>query len=207
MPTLSGIESFENNLRTACAIIAVASFLFAIARLLFSLKRLLGRQSGHTTRIQRTGFFYILASLIFTVIIFLLWTPLSLTLSDGARWVANITGALILLTGLAGYQWGHYHLGKMFGGSTSFGAQLYADHKLIQSGPFAIVRHPMYLSLQIACFGALLLYRNWATLFLAIGFLGLVFRAKREEIVLAAEFKDAWNQYAKRVPFWIPKFK
>lgn len=207
MPSLSGIESFENNLRTACAIIAVASFLFAIARLLFSLKRLLGRQSGHTPRIQRTGFFYILASIIFAVIVYLLWIPFSPTLSNGIRWFADITGALVLLTGLAGYQWGHYHLGKMFGGSTSFGAQLYADHKLIQSGPFAIVRHPMYLSLQIACFGSLLLYRNWATLFLAVGFLGLIFRAKREEKVLAEEFKSEWTQYANRVSFWIPRFK
>lgn len=207
MPTAPAIESFESFLRTACGIIAVASFLFAIARLLLSLKRLLGRQTGRTTRIQRTGFFYILASVIFAVIVFLLWKPFSLRLSYQVRLTVDITGALVLLAGLAGYQWGHFHLGKMFGGSTSFGAQLYADHRLIQSGPFAIVRHPMYLSLQIACFGALLLYRNWATLFLAVGFLGLVFRAKREEIVLADEFKTEWEEYTNRVPFWIPKFK
>ncbi len=199
--------TIESWLRWGCGIIAVASFLFAIARLLFSLNRLVGRQSGHTTRIQRTGFFYILASLIFTVFVWWLWQPIPLHLLDTMRWIFNIAGSLILLTGLAGYQWGHFHLGKMFGGSTSMGAQLYIDHKLIQSGPFAIVRHPMYLSLQIACFGSLLLYRNWATLFLAVGFLGLIFRAKREEIVLAEEFKTEWTQYANRVPFWIPKFK
>ena len=54
--------------------------------------------------------------------------------------------------------WGRIALGKNYFVSTGFGVQLFADHQLVMKGPFAIVRHPMYVGLILASFGALLIY-------------------------------------------------
>jgi len=64
------------------------------------------------------------------------------------------------LPGLAFVLWGRLALGRMYFVSTSFGAQLYADHQLVTHEPFAIVRHPMYSGLIAAGIGSLLLYQT-----------------------------------------------
>ncbi len=91
----------------------------------------------------------------------------------------------------------------MYNVSSSMGAQLYADHRLVTHGPFAIVRHPMYLGVILASAGGLLIYRTWTLLFTTVSFLGLVLRARREEEALAAEFSEQWEEYRRRVPAWI----
>jgi protein-S-isoprenylcysteine O-methyltransferase Ste14 len=60
---------------------------------------------------------------------------------------------------------------------------------------------------MLAAWGSLLLFRTWAVLGFAIMMFGLVFRARREERVLADEFGDAWRAYAARVPAWLPRRK
>jgi protein-S-isoprenylcysteine O-methyltransferase Ste14 len=91
--------------------------------------------------------------------------------------------------------------------STSIGAQLYADHKLVTSGPYAIVRHPMYLGLITAALGSLLLYRTWTTAAFVIFAPFLLLRARREEQALSAEFGEAWQAYAARVRMILPGWK
>jgi protein-S-isoprenylcysteine O-methyltransferase Ste14 len=93
----------------------------------------------------------------------------------------------------------------MYNVSSSMGAQLYADHWLVTHGPFALVRHPMYLGIILASLGGLLIYRTWTLLFTTVGFLGLALRARREEQALAAEFGEQWEEYCRRVPGWIPR--
>jgi protein-S-isoprenylcysteine O-methyltransferase Ste14 len=78
---------------------------------------------------------------------------------------------------------------------------------LITHGPFALVRHPLYLGLQIAALGGFLVYRTWTFVFVAASFLSLVVRARREEQALAAEFGQEWDAYCQRVPGWIPHLR
>ena len=95
----------------------------------------------------------------------------------------------------------------MYNVSSSFGAQLYADQQLVTRGPFAYVRHPMYLGILVASFGGLLLYRTWTLVFTTLNFLALTVRARREEQALAAEFGEQWEAYRRRVPGWIPRIR
>jgi protein-S-isoprenylcysteine O-methyltransferase Ste14 len=116
-----------------------------------------------------------------------------------------ILGVLLYFGGIAFYIWGRFTLGNMFGGSLGVTVQLYADHKLVTRGPFAAVRHPLYLGMMVATFGALLIYQNWAMIFLILlTYPVLPFRAWKEEKTLAKEFGQEWKEYCKRVPIFIP---
>ena len=160
MRDLMTLDTIEKVIQYTCGVIAVGSMVFAVGRLLRVLQRVRGRVSGKPPRVMQSSWFYIIASIIFGGVIYLLWIPFHMKLSTTARWSMDIIGAIILLIGLAGYQWGHITLGRMFAGSSSLGAQLMINHELVTAAPFNIVRHPMYLSLQVATLGALMLFRN-----------------------------------------------
>ncbi len=114
---------------------------------------------------------------------------------------------MLYFLGLASYLWGAKTLGAMYKPSSAFGVQLNVEHKLITYGPFALVRHPLYLGLQVVAIGGLLVYRNWTFVSIAGNFLALFIRARREEQALAAEFGKEWEMYASQVPAWIPRFR
>jgi protein-S-isoprenylcysteine O-methyltransferase Ste14 len=63
----------------------------------------------------------------------------------------------------------------------------------------------MYLAVITSSLGVLFLYRTWAGAILAITMLGLIFRARREERILANAFGLEWQAYATRVPAWLPR--
>jgi protein-S-isoprenylcysteine O-methyltransferase Ste14 len=156
---------------------------------------------------QRSVAFYLLATTLYLAFSIAFWKPLPLTFSPTIRVLALAAGALIYFPGLAFTLWGRLVLGRMYFVSTSIGAQLYADHKLVTSGPYAIVRHPMYLGLIAAALGSLLLYQAWTTAAFVIFAPFLILRARREEQALSAEFGEAWQAYAVRVPTILPDWK
>jgi protein-S-isoprenylcysteine O-methyltransferase Ste14 len=134
----------------------------------------------------------------------LLWRPLPIEPSDLARMGSDVAGAALGMAGLALVLWGRLTLGRLYGVSSTSAARLYADHRLITHGPFAHVRHPMYLGMEMASFGGLFLYRTWTAVFLCVAFLALVIRARREDELLELEFGDKWKAYRKWVPGWLP---
>ncbi len=55
--------------------------------------------------------------------------------------------------------------------------------------------------------GSLMLYRTWTTAAYAFFAPLLIFRARREEQTLAAEFGEAWQTYTARAPMILPCWK
>jgi len=162
-----------------------------------------GRATGWGDRVLRLPF-YLVASVLYFGFCFLIWRPLPLSLSPAMRTAALALGTLLYFPGLGLALWGRLALGRMYNVSSGFGVQLYAGHRLATGGPFRIVRHPMYLGIIVAALGGLLIYHTWTTLFLAVNFLFLRLRARREEQALAAEFGAEWEAYRRRVPGWNP---
>jgi protein-S-isoprenylcysteine O-methyltransferase Ste14 len=75
------------------------------------------------------------------------------------------------------------------------------SHRVIDTGPYSVVRHPMYASALFFFAGIALLLGSWLGLALAILFmLGIAWRAVREEGVLMAEL-PGYADYAKRVRY------
>jgi protein-S-isoprenylcysteine O-methyltransferase Ste14 len=170
------------------------------------LQRPSGRTTGMAGKILRApllmviGFLWVGACII-------LWRPVPLALSEPARLIALALGAGLYFAGLGLYLWGAKTLGEMYRPSSSVGVRLSAGHRLITHGPFAWVRHPLYVGLQVGAIGGVLLYRKWTFVFVALNFMVLIIRARREEKALAAEFGEEWEAYVSQVPAWIPRFR
>jgi protein-S-isoprenylcysteine O-methyltransferase Ste14 len=114
-------------------------------------------------------------------------------------------GLILFVAGTLFIVWARRTLGSMWGISTSRKVKLLPDHKLVQAGPYGLVRHPMYFGWWIALFGMILIYRTWILVLLLV-FSVVVFyqRALREEAALAARFGNEWQAYAARSKFLIP---
>jgi len=198
---LNTFEYWERRIGAAAALVPLIAIFVGLGR---GLRRPAGRVTGEAGKLLQLPV-YILIGIPYFGFCVLLWRPLRLVLSTPARIVALILGTLLYFPGLALALWGRLTLGNMYNVSSGFGVQLYADHQLIACGPYAFVRHPIYLGIQIAALGGLFIYRTWTLVFLALNSLGLTVRAHREEQALAAEFGEQWREYCQHVPAWIPR--
>ncbi len=201
------VERIETVIRwlgglLTCA--ALAIMLFGIWR---GTRRLPGRTSGRAAGWLQSALFYFFATSCFLILSIIFWKPILIDLSPAVRWVSLLFGTLIYFPGMAFLLWARQTLGNMYFVSTSFGAQLFADHKLVTTGPFTIVRHPMYVGLIFAAYGSLLIYLTWTTLEFAVFAPFVLLRARREEAALSAEFGEPWREYCRRVPAFFPRFR
>ena len=135
---------------------------------------------------------------------FLLYRPLPVRLSRPLRVVALVAGSLLYTVGVGLALWGRLALGEMYNISALAQTELFQGQQLVTTGPYALVRHPMYAGVVLGALGGTLLYRTWTLLILLMSTGTLVVRARREEKALAAEFGDAWRAYARRVPAGLP---
>jgi len=79
-------------------------------------------------------------------------------------------------------------------------------HSLIQSGPYALVRNPMYLGILLIGLGIVLALFNWwvAVVFLCIFIWRYLFLTFKEEKKLLAMFPQDYRDYRQRVPRLLP---
>jgi len=94
------------------------------------------------------------------------------------------------------------HLGKQW----RYEAALIQDHELVQTGPYRLIRHPIYTSM----FGMLLATGfawTWWPMFTAgvIAYIaGTEIRVRAEDRLLAERFKDDFAAYRSRVRAYVP---
>jgi protein-S-isoprenylcysteine O-methyltransferase Ste14 len=194
-------EVFIRWLGGLLAYITLAIVLYGIWR---GTRHRAGRVAGRMGHSLRSPWFYLVTSALFFGICTVCWIPLPLPVSAQAHSWMLAFGSLWYFPGMGLVLWGRLALGGNYFVSTGLGAQLFADHQLITRGPYAFVRHPMYLGLMLAAFGSLPMYVTWTTLLFACFAPFIVFRAHREEAVLAAEFGNRWLEYCQRVPAFFP---
>lgn len=195
---MEGVERWVRRAGGAGALLVLASLFWGLWR---TGRGPLAPGTGRAAVVRR-GWFLAASSVVFFGGCIRLWHPLPVRLAPPLRALALALGAPLYAAGLGLVLAGQRALGEMFNVSTSQGAPLYAEQRLVTNGPFAVARHPMYLGYQLAALGALLLYRTWTTALLAPAALALVFRARREEAALAERFGAAWREYCRRVPAW-----
>ena len=202
--TLELVDRIVRGVGGLLAYATLAMLLYGIWR---GTQRRAGRTTGRTGAWLRSPWFYLITSAIFFGVCYLGWKPLPLSVSQSTRVWMLVLGSLLYFPGMLLVLWARITLGKNYFPSTGLGVQLFASHQLITSGPFALLRHPMYAGIILAAFGSLLIYMTWTTLLLACFAPLITVRAHREEAALAMEFGEQWQTYCQRVPRWFPRRK
>ena len=126
--------------------------------------------------------------------------------AEGRLWQTPVAIAWVMVaiaaTGLLFTWWARIHLGRLW--SSSVGRK--ADHRVIDTGPYGLVRHPIYSGITLASIATATL-RGTAAAWVgaAVMTLGWYVKARMEEGFLRAELgADAYDEYASRVPMLIP---
>jgi protein-S-isoprenylcysteine O-methyltransferase Ste14 len=126
--------------------------------------------------------------------------PLSRVLLPTTAWLPWL-GLGLTAAGLLFTVWARVILGRMWSGRIT----LKQDHSLVQRGPYALARHPIYTGLLVALLGTTLARPTGAAL---LGFViltvGLVLKLRQEERLLAGHFGVAYASYRQRVKGLIP---
>ena len=79
---------------------------------------------------------------------------------------------------------------------------------LVEVGPYAIVRHPLYLALALLGLGSIAAHPSLPTIAGGLGlFVGLASKIAREERAMASTFGSRWDAYRRRVPPFLPRLR
>jgi protein-S-isoprenylcysteine O-methyltransferase Ste14 len=132
------------------------------------------------------------------------WTPA--ILREQQIWPVGYGGAYVLaavmLVGLLFTWWARIYLGRLWSSEIT----RKEDHRIVDTGPYGIVRHPIYTGLIL---GLLATAAAEATVTALIGaaliIFGIWLKASSEERFLMAELgPDAYGSYCRRVPMLVP---
>ena len=85
-------------------------------------------------------------------------------------------------------------------------AALGPDHRLIRSGPYSLVRNPIYLSMLLLLFAIGTAITAWQLFLpaLIIFVIGTAIRVRTEEKLLASRFGTSFEDYKNKVPAYLP---
>jgi protein-S-isoprenylcysteine O-methyltransferase Ste14 len=110
--------------------------------------------------------------------------------------------AIVVLLGISFTWWARIHLGRFWSNAIT----RKEDHSIIESGPYGLVRHPIYTGLILAILATGVAVATAASL---LGALLIAFgqwqKARMEERFLSAELgAEAYQSYSRRVPMIVP---
>ena len=127
----------------------------------------------------------------------LAWANLSLPI--WVRWI----GVVIALMGFALLQWAQTILGK----SWSDTPRMMKEQVLITSGPYRVIRHPIYTTFILILGSTLFISANWLIGLSWIGMtvLEIISRIRFEESLMLEYFGNQYREYMQRTGRLLPK--
>jgi protein-S-isoprenylcysteine O-methyltransferase Ste14 len=129
---------------------------------------------------------------------FLAWWP-----GSGPRQPALLAAGILLGCLAVGISWTAV---RALGKQLRVHAGLYADHELVRSGPYRIVRHPIYAGMLAMYLATALVRSAWplALIGFAIFIVGIEIRVRIEDSLLASRFGKQFAEYKASAPAYIP---
>lgn len=117
---------------------------------------------------------------------------------EALLWCGTMLAPLAVLVAV----YAAYSLGREF----RIQAVVTDDHRLVSSGPYRVVRHPIFASLLALLVATGILITEWPALALAMAvFLaGTEIRVRAEDALLAAHFGGKFEAYRARTAAYIP---
>jgi len=113
----------------------------------------------------------------------------------------ELAGLSITILGLAVAIWARVHLGRYWSARPG----IKQDHQLIRTGPYRLVRNPIYTGLLIGYAGtAIFIGELWAFIIVILLFIAFLGKIRAEEKFLLEEFGDVYEEYRREVKSLIP---
>jgi protein-S-isoprenylcysteine O-methyltransferase Ste14 len=115
----------------------------------------------------------------------------------------QIGGFVIFYLGAVTYNLTLFAAGKYLRPAPS---GIHGEHRLIQEGPYGVIRHPLYVSYILILAGlSLALLMVWLLIPVVCIVVGIYPTAKAEEEVLAEQLGEEYNRYKQRVGMLFPR--
>jgi protein-S-isoprenylcysteine O-methyltransferase Ste14 len=122
-------------------------------------------------------------------------------LPSGSWRTWSLVGVAVTLCGLLFTVWARVHLGRNWSGTVT----IKEDHELITSGPYRVVRHPIYTGLLLAFIGQAIAGGQWRGAIAVALAAGAFWKKLRiEEHWMREHFGNAYQAYSERVAALIP---
>jgi protein-S-isoprenylcysteine O-methyltransferase Ste14 len=152
--------------------------------------------------------FFATTSLIFvsmviahTILLFLdIYPNMSFTFSTSIDLVLQLIGVVLISAALPIAIWGAFSLGEFAGD-----LRLKKGHRVIKTGAFRYMRHPLYAGLISWCAGSLLFFKSFLFLILIALAPAIYFEAKAEKKRLIEASGEKYESYRSTTGMFFPK--
>lgn len=126
-----------------------------------------------------------------------------IAIAENPRLAALFVGLALVVVGVVFNVLGRLHLKSDWANQI----KIYEGHWLVTTGPFAVVRHPLYASLIWIFLGGSLVYANLGALALTLGvFLPMMYvRARKEDALLRGAFGAQFADYEHSTGMLLPR--
>jgi len=128
------------------------------------------------------------------------WPWTHIPLGEYVQWI----GIIVSIIPIFYLVWVHRHLDKQW----SIALEIQEDHKLITTGPYKRIRHPMYLGIFVYTIGLCLISLDiLVTLFFVFTIWVNYRRIPNEEQMMIDQFGDEYIKYMGKTGRLIPSFR
>ncbi len=185
-----------NSYTAICADLFTAFFFFMMAAAL-TVKRAVKRQSYSGRALHLA---MLLGSFAMGFAPFNNWGFLGFSLIPPSP-LSGELGTAVCGAGVGFCLWARLTLGRNWSGTVT----LKKDHELIQRGPYALARHPMYTGILTGLLGAAVTGGQWGNfLGVALLFFAMTRKMAMEETYMTDHFGRAYADYSREVKRLIP---
>ncbi len=126
-----------------------------------------------------------------------LFIPRPLPMSYAIYWI----GTVLLVAGLGFSIWARVTLGANWSGIVT----VKEDHELIQTGPYGLVRHPIYTGLLLALLGTAVAQDLWtAYAAVVLFFVSFWIKLQGEEAFMRETFGETYDAYCAKTKRLVP---
>ena len=125
-----------------------------------------------------------------------------------ASTVGEVALAVVAVVLAFASSWWSLRAVQTLGKQWTYEARVIEGHELITQGPYAVVRNPIYLGMFGLMVATGLVFTTWWVLLIAVTafLIGNQVRIRAEENLLRETFGSRFDDYARRVPAFFPRF-
>jgi protein-S-isoprenylcysteine O-methyltransferase Ste14 len=110
-------------------------------------------------------------------------------------------GLALTALGISFAIWARLWIGRNWSGTIT----IKEHHELVQTGPYALVRHPIYSGLLLAFLGTAIVFGEFRGLIgLPLVAFGFALKMKMEESFMVQQFGNTYLEYKRRVKALVP---